>query len=302
LQEQNRHYVAHEYFNLDWLPMHFDTVMNWLEPAKLQFAGSANYLDHVDVLNLTQAQQDLLADISDPMFKQSVRDFMVNQQFRRDYWVKGKRTLSSLQRLEALRMERILLVTPRANISLKASGALGEATLSEAVYDPVLDLLASHQVKTVGELEQELAEQKVEISFGQLLQVIVVMAGLGHLYSAQDETVAAQARKHTDALNQHLMDLARSTQDISVLASPVLGGGLPVSRFGQLFLMSRMQGETEPAKWADQAWGWLKMQGQLLVKDGQTIESEEDNLRELNEQAQTFLEQQLPILQSAGIA
>jgi SAM-dependent methyltransferase len=302
LQEQNRHYLAHEYFNHDWLPMHFDTVMNWLEPAKLQFAGSANYLDYVDVLNLSQQQQDLLAEISDPMFQQNVRDFMVNQQFRRDYWVKGKRTLTGLQRLEALRQERILLVTPRGDISLKASGALGEATLSETVYDPVLDLLADHQVKTIGELEQALTEQKVEISFGQLLQVVVVMAGLGHLYSAQDEAVAASASKHTKALNQHLMQLARSSQDISVLASPVLGGGLPVGRLGQLFLLSLMQGHQDAAKLAEQAWVWFEMQGQLLVKDGQTIKTKEENLSELNQQAQAFLDKQLPILRSAGIA
>lgn len=31
------------------------------------------------------------------MFRQTVRDFCVNQQFRRDYWVKGARKLSALE-------------------------------------------------------------------------------------------------------------------------------------------------------------------------------------------------------------
>jgi hypothetical protein len=31
----------------------------------------------------------LLNELPDPTFRQSVRDFMVNQQFRRDYWIKG---------------------------------------------------------------------------------------------------------------------------------------------------------------------------------------------------------------------
>jgi hypothetical protein len=87
LKEQNRHYLAHEYFNRDWHPMHFATMAQWLAPAKLQYACSAHYLDFIDAINLTNEQQAFLKDIPDPMFRESVRDFMVNQQFRRDYWV-----------------------------------------------------------------------------------------------------------------------------------------------------------------------------------------------------------------------
>lgn len=302
LTEQNRHYLAHEYFNRDWHPMHFDTLMNWFEPAKVQFAGSANYLDYVDALNLSTEQQELLATINDPMFKESVRDFMVNQQFRKDYWVKGKRNLSTLERLEALRQERLLLVTPREDVSLKANGSLGEATLTEGVYNPILDLLADHQIKSIGELEQALARRKVEINFGQLLQAVMVLGGLGHVYSAQDDATISKASKHTQTLNRHLMQLARSSQDIAVLASPVTGGGLSVSRFGQLFLLSLSRGKKEPKQWAEDAWLWLEMQGQRLVKEGQTLQSKEDNLKELTQQAETFAQKQLPILKSAKVA
>lgn len=93
IKGQNRHYLAHEYFNRDWHPMHFGTMAEWLEPAKLTYACSAHYLDYVEAVNLTPEQQAFLKDIHDPMFKQTVRDFMVNQQFRKDYWVKGARRL-----------------------------------------------------------------------------------------------------------------------------------------------------------------------------------------------------------------
>ncbi len=89
IKEHDRNYLAHEYFNKDWLPMPFSKMAAWLEPTKLQYACSANLLDHVDVINLTHEQQVLLNEIPDDMLRQSVRDFMVNQQFRKDYWVKG---------------------------------------------------------------------------------------------------------------------------------------------------------------------------------------------------------------------
>lgn len=41
MKEHNTHYLAHEYFNKDWHPMHFATMADWLESAKLQFACSA---------------------------------------------------------------------------------------------------------------------------------------------------------------------------------------------------------------------------------------------------------------------
>ena len=39
LKTQNRHYLAHEYFNRDWHPMHFATMAQWLEPAKVSYAA-----------------------------------------------------------------------------------------------------------------------------------------------------------------------------------------------------------------------------------------------------------------------
>jgi malate synthase len=39
-------------------------------------------------------QQAFLKEIPDAHFRESARDFMVNQQFRRDYWVKGARKLA----------------------------------------------------------------------------------------------------------------------------------------------------------------------------------------------------------------
>ena len=80
-------------------------------------------------MNLTAEQQTLLASIPDPMFRQTTRDFCVNQQFRKDYWVKGCRTLTALEQVEALRGQRILLAQHRADVGLKVTGSLGEASL-----------------------------------------------------------------------------------------------------------------------------------------------------------------------------
>ena len=300
IKEQDRHYVAHEYFNRDWQPMAFAKMAQWLAPAKLQWACSANYLDAIDAVNLTAEQQSLLASIPDPMFRQTVRDFCVNQQFRKDYWVKGARQLSALEQVEALRSERVILIQPRAAVSLKITGALGEATLQEAIYQPILDQLADHQPQSLAQLEQAL--QPSGISFVQLLQALMVLTGAGALLAVQDDTRIAQAKPATERLNTLLVHKARSSNDLHYLASPVTGGGVAVARFHQLFLLARSQGHTEPAAWAQYVWNLLALQGQRLVKDGQPIDSPEANLAELRAQAEAFALQQLPILKALGVA
>ena len=300
IKGQNRNYLAHEYFNRDWLPMPFARMAEWLFPAKLNYACSAHYLDHVDAVNFTAEQQALLKEIPDAMFRETVRDFMVNQQFRRDYWVKGARKLNPLEQAEALRAQRVVLVQPRADVSLKVTGNLGEATLQEAVYNPILDLLANHQPQTLGQVEQAVTAQG--ISFAQVSQAVMVLTGSGALQAVQDDATASKAKKQTGKVNTFLIDKARSSDDISYLASPVTGGGVSVGRFQQLFLLVRSQGKKQPAEWAAFVWQLLAAQNQKIVKEGKTLETAEENLAELTAQAQTFAEKQLPILKALQIA
>ena len=300
IKDQNRHYLAHEYFNRDWHPMHFATMAKWMEPAKLTYACSANYLDYVEAINLTPEQQIFLGEIHDPMFKQTVRDFMVNQQFRKDYWVKGARRLTPLEQALSLRDQRFVMTAHRPDITLKVTGSLGEATLTEKVYYPVLDLMADHKSRSLGQIEHALKDSG--ITFAQLIQVVLVLCGNSTLTAVQDDTAITKAKKHTDKLNTHLMHKARSSNDITFLASPVTGGGVIVGRFQQLFVLSLQQGKKKPEDWAAFVEQILATQGQKIVKEGKPLETAEEQLASLTSQAIEFANKQLPILKTLQIA
>ncbi len=300
IKEQTRSYVAHEYFNRDWMPMHFATMAEWLAPAKVEFACTAHLMDHVDALNLSQEQQNFLREIPDAHLRESVRDFMVNQQFRRDYWVKGARTLNAVAQAEAMRSLRVMLVASRADVSLKVSGSQGDAEMSEPIYGPILDFLADHKIRTLGQIE--LAVKDKGISFAQIQQAVIVLAGGSHLTSVQDEAIVVKARKATDKLNLHLMQKARASGDVAFLVSPVSGGGVSVGRFPQLFMLSLLQGKKHPSEWATSAWQVLEGQGQRILKAGITLGSPEENMAELTEQAEKFAQKQLPVLKALMVA
>lgn len=300
LREHNRNYLAHEYFNRDWAPMHFAEMAEWLAPAKLSYAISAHYLDQIDPINLTAEQQGLLKGIADPMFRETVRDFVVNQQFRRDYWVKGPRKLAPTQLASLQRAQRVVLTTPQTAVSLKVSGSVGEASLNESIYTPILDFLADHQPHTLAEIEQAL--QGKGVSFAQLREAITMYIGKGNVAAVQDDAAVQQARPRTTRLNQHLMELARASADISCLASPLTGGGIVVGRFEQLFLLAQSQNRTGPQAWADFVWHILQAEGQRLVKDGKPLADSAENQAELLRQAQEFADKRWPVLKGLLIA
>lgn len=301
LRERDANYLAHEYFNRNWCPMYFADMARWLEPAKLQYAGSAQFLDIVDAFHLTPEQQALLRDIANPMFRQSVRDFMVNQQFRRDLWVKGARRLNPLAQAEALQQQRVMLVTPRGQVSHTVPGLGREATLRAEVYDPLLDLLADHKPRTLGQIAQAL--HSVSPVFTQWLQAVLVLSGAGHLAPLGTEQPSNQANEATRRLNAWATAHARGSAEVNYLASPVTGQAIPVGRFQQLFLHARSQGARTPQDWAAYAWRELAAQNQRLVgQDGKPIESAEDNLAELTRRAEAFATDILPMLQTLRIA
>lgn len=300
LGEQNRNYLAHEYFNRDWEPMSFAAMAAWMEQAKLGYACSAQYFDHVDAMNLTAEQQQLLKDIPDPLFRQTVVDFCVNRQFRKDYWVKGPRRLNPGDQLARLNEHRVVLVTPAADVVLDAPGAQGEVKLSESIYRPVLDALSSHEPVRVGDLATQM--QGRGIGVGQLLQALLVLGGKGSVQAAQQESEIAQARATSDRLNRHLMQASAHGEPIGFLASPVTGGAVGVSRFEQLFLLALAGGEQTPDGWGRSAWQELSRQGQRLLKDGKPLDTPDENLHELVAQARDFQARRLPLLRALKVA
>ena len=296
--KQNRHYLAHEYFNRDWRPMPFAEMAEHMGAARLSFAASASYVEHVEGLNMTPAQSAFAKDIPDPTLREGVKDFMVNRNFRRDYWVKGLRRLSSLEQLEGLRRQRLILVTPRKDIGLKVKCLLGEATLQEDLYGGILDGLADHKPRTIGEIEQ--FEAMKPFGLPAIAQAVIVLSGKSDLALVQDDDAAARARPKTDRLNARLLERSRGAGDIDVLASPVIGGAVALGRTQQLMLIARAQGQKTPASWASFAWKLLASQGQTVFKDGAPLDSEDKALAELAAQAKA-LNEKLPILKALGV-
>lgn len=299
ITDQSRNYLAHEYFNKDWRITSFSELAETLEAAKLSFVASAHLIDHVDAVNLTPDGQKLLANVNHPVLRQSVRDYFVNQGFRRDIFMKGPRRLTSMENVEAMLSERFVLTTIAENVPRKVTGSLGEATLQDKVYDPVIAALAENKYSPKLLRELVVHPNIRSLQLGQVLQALVVLAGAGHVSLAQN--ASKQTKSQCAALNRYLCERSRGSSDIAFLASPVTGGGVIVPRFEQLFLLMEAPGKRNTQELAKFGWENLKKQNQLMMKDGQPLKTEAENLDEIAKLADTFLKR-LPILEAVSIA
>ena len=298
---QNRNYVAHEYFNRDWAPMYFSEANKWLSDAKLSYAGAAAVLNQIDGFNLTPAQSELLETLPAGELRETMRDYLVNQQFRRDLFTRGARRLSLLERFERLNEVRITLTKRPEDIPLEIDTALGKIGLREDIYAPIIEALADHRgaPKTIGQIAQK--PRLAGFQPGVLIEGVAVLLGSGRAHTALSEAQADAAAPRTRRLNEHFISRARSGDDISTLASPVIGGGIEVSRFDQMFLGARAAKAGTSDDWALETWNILSRQGQSLIKNGQVLNTPEANLAELKMQAKGLVDNRLPILQRLRI-
>jgi SAM-dependent methyltransferase len=296
MKVMQREYLAHEYFNADWTPFYFADVAVELAEAKLSFVCSAHLLDHIDAVNLTSEQQTLLAGIDDPVRRQGLRDFIVNQQFRRDIFVKGALPLSVPESRTLWSEQRFALSTARSEVPLKAAGALGEASLQPEVYEPILDALAAG---ALGFRQLTAIPAIADLGWARITQALAVLVGMGHLQPCLPSAEETKRAHRTKAFNAALVKRAEYSADLQFLASPVTGGGVTVDRIQQLFLAGLAQKGGDPVA---HAWAALSAQGQSLLKEGQPLQGADANLAELRLRFDIFSEKRLPVLKQLGIA
>lgn len=295
MRKQDHTYLAHEYFNQNWDVQGFEGNAKWLSSAMLDYVCQANFYDTVNTLNLSEQQIAVLNKIDDIVLKESARDIMVNTQFRRDYWIKGRRELAPLQLKKCAMDLKFVMTVEREKVELTAKGLRGEARLAPDIYNPVLDILADNKIHAL----DEISKNAPQITLPQLLEAITILCGKSVVSPAQDYN--SNIKKQIKRLNGAIEDIACSSSNIKFLASPVLGGGYALDRFSQIFLLAKRSCIDAPADMAKFAWQQLSAANQKIIKDDVTLETEEENLTELEAKAQEFVTKKLPLLEKLYI-
>lgn len=300
MARQNRNYLVHEYMNRDWRSMHFAEVAEVLGAAHLGFAASASPIEQIDSLRVPAAGLDVLKDISDPIHRQTVRDYLVNQQFRKDLFVRGPRPLTTAQQKRLLDATWFVAQRPLDRL-VADDGDAARRGLPEPLRRELADALAQDggRAHTLAELTAACPNASQAL----LRQALMVLVSSGDLAVAQDPQTALAARVHCDGLNQLIAGRAGEGQEIGYLCSPVSGGAVPVGAMTQLMLAAAQRtGSLNIDQLAHAALDHLRALGQRVVTGGKTCQTVDDNLQALRRIATEFVERDLALLKPLGVA
>ena len=298
---KDTHYLIGEYLNTYWDISHFSTLAERFDAAKVSFACSASPKDLLDSINLSAADQQLLAPLKGKNIYETTRDFIVNRQFRRDYFIKGPMALSPAQREHEVDHLCFILMTPPSEVKYTMESRLGEAHLMESIYHPIVELMGDFKVRSFAEILAELNKDQVTIARQNLLEAILTLSCNGTLSPAVkldsvDPEVVARCRKFNHALLEH-----EHIAQMKFLASPVLQGAFSLSDVFKVLLQIKLQ---EPNITRDVLCQKLcdiaLSNGKTLNKDGKPITKRKEQEAILSEQVDLFLKHSLPLMEAMG--
>lgn len=192
ISQQNVNYLAHEYFNRDWQPMYFSEMADWLSPTKTNFACSAGFLEDYHPSSYTNEQLAFINGLDDPMFAQSVKDFMHNKQFRRDYWVKGARKTSTAKLEHNWHQLRFMMVVNTDSIKYEVKGMVGTINLREDIHKKVVDLLSDYKIYQVADLQSLLPD---DFKQSWLFESLAILYSQGAIVLVQDDETVDEVRE-----------------------------------------------------------------------------------------------------------
>jgi SAM-dependent methyltransferase len=295
-------YLAHEYLGANWHPLFHADVARELGEAKLAYAGNAMIVDNFPGLATTPEQKALLDRIGRREVRETFKDFIHPKLLRREIYVRGARRLPQPKQEALLRAMTLALVVSPEQTTVTVRTGLGEATLTESVYRPILDALAERP-HAVGELmdlpavRSHSAATAAEIA-GMLIGSDQAMPALG----TEPAPAATEAcRGFNRALGRQFLFAKCNTN--TGLASPLLGTGAYVDVIDVLSLLAVEEGEAAtPEALAAFVWQPLKARGEKLIKEGELVEDEAENLALLRDREEAFLARGLPLLRKLKVA
>jgi hypothetical protein len=219
-------YMLHEFETEHWRPCFHADVAGALASARCEYVGSATIDENFPQMSLTPAQRAIWAEAPDVQARELVFDLCVTRAFRRDVFVRGRRSVPSSGVLEGL----WLAVATHEDGKTMLRTQAGEAELPQPLVDSVRAAL-SERPHTVGELRH--LPGCASATSAELATLLVGSHRAVPLWhepgSGADLTQAAAAARRFNAMAARRLAPHGAGAGQLGLAAPWLGGGLAAS-------------------------------------------------------------------------
>jgi len=244
MAKMSRNYLVHEYFNDYWSASYHSEIVEELAAAKLAFAAPSVLSEQMDPLMLPQHAHALLKEVADGVARETIRDYFLNTQFRRDLFVRGARRLSDVEREERLLRTRLVLIRPMPSFPFKVKARIGDVTVEADPAKAVFEALSGGP-RSLGEI---LRDPQVEATGGgnRAFQVIAILLAGGAIMPAFALEQQAACGESVARFNRAMLADPATQSQVQTLAASALGTGLLVPLLDQVFLLHAAGDEPPP--------------------------------------------------------
>lgn len=215
-------YIAHEYLNDHFAPLHVADVMQKAGDVGLRLVGSATPIENIDTLSVPGSVTPILQDVKDGALRETLKDLARNQSLRRDLYMRDPRPLDPAAHTAALNdMVFALMPGVPASGTLTIDTRIGPVELPAAYVVPLLSTLANGP--------QSFAQLQIvgpkAMPTGLLNQILHTLMGAGIVHPLPG---AVTDTGPSERLNAILLERLRKREKVPALAATEMGSGLPL--------------------------------------------------------------------------
>jgi hypothetical protein len=289
-------YLVHENLNESWSALYHADVVADFAPTRLSYACAAHIADDIDETSIPITTHSVLPDISDGVWRETVKDFLVGRSFRRDIFVRGPVQLTPAEKTEEL--DRILVLTvPRAAATASIQTPMGEVKGRADLYSPILDRLADGPIRLSQLVAQLVGPDETAAAVIQAVGLLI-HSGQVKMVRPDTETDPEPARR----LNLALAREIAAGKSVRVLAAPAVGTGVGADLCDFGFVAARAQDLRLDAETiARTTWKMIESTSIRPMRDGELHRHESEALAYLHEAAERLLAEKLGLLKTLGI-
>jgi hypothetical protein len=288
-------YLVHENLNESWSALYHADVVADFAPTRLSYVCAAHIADDIDETSIPITTHNVLPDISDSVWRETVKDFLVGRSFRRDIFVRGPVQLTPAERTEELDRALVLIV-PRSAATANIHTPMGEVKGRADLYSPILDRLADGPVR-LSQLVAQLAGP--DKTAAALIQAVGLLIHSGQVKMVRPDT---ETDWESARLNVALAREIAAGKSVRVLAAPAVGTGVGADLCDFGFVAAREQDLRLDAETiARTTWKMIENTSIRPMRDGKFHRHESEALPYLHEAAERLLAEKLGLLKTLGI-
>jgi hypothetical protein len=292
----NPNYLVHEYMHKHWQPVYHADVARHFADVKLGFVGAAEIDRSYEALYLNAEQLGVINSVNDAALRETLKDFSLNTGFRKDVYMRGKRSMSIQLRDDYLKQYGLVLLRHLDEIDLTKAFSLsvGNLNVNQDLYQTVISALENGAQSFV----QLLAHKDIaKMGINSLTQIAVLLTAAGHadLYRLKEGKIESAHR-----MNVVIADQTRYNDEYQYFISPLSGASLSASFVERLIVKVLF---AHPALIATDKLTELNMKvaallaeaGRRLMNEGKIIDDAELTQKELAVQVKAFIEKKAAI-------